>query len=180
MAFKLIIAIILCGVSARTDAAEISVGTRELAKATLNQEVLATPSGRSALLKAVNAYCKEIQAIDPRNSPSEDQWVDGEISGAGNRIEKVLSSAELGRRIAKNFSDNCVTSSDWALKRPDRTLYVISLTHDFIRFSRDATYFAKKNGVNPEIYWLDGMPRSAAEALAYAAMMIEVPNMERR
>ena len=180
MAFKLIVAIILCVVSARTNAAEISVGTRELSKSVFNQEVFATPSGRSALLKAVNAYCKEMQAIYPRNSPSEDQWLDGETSGASNRIEKVLLSAELGRRMTKNFSDSCVATSDWALKRPDRTFYVISLTLDFIRFSTDATYYAKKNGVNPETYSLGHLPRSAAEALAYASMMIELEDMERR
>ena len=170
---KLIFAVLIFIGSNGANANDNSVGTRELAKTTINQARLATSSGRLDLARAVNAYCKEVQAAYPRNSPSEDRWLDGEISGGGNRVTKALSSAELGRRMASRFTDDCVTSSEWAIKQPDKSIHFVILAHAFIRFSSDSTYYAKLNGLNHEQFWFDGMPRNAAEALAYTAIMIE-------
>ena len=154
-------------------AKESSAGTSELAKVAVNQAKLTTASGRLALAKAVNIYCNDIKSVYPRNSPSEEQWLDGEISGGGNRVEKALSSAELGRRMAKRFTDDCETSSQWAVKQPDKGIHFVILAHDFIRFSGDAAFYAKLNGIDSERFWLENMPRMAAEALTYAAIMIE-------
>lgn len=154
-------------------AKENSAGTSELVKAAVNQAKLTTTSGRLALATAISTYCKEIKAVYPRNSPTEEQWLDGEISGGGNRVEKALSSAELGRRMAKRFTDSCETSSQWAVKQPDKGIHFVILAHDFIRFSGDAAFYAKLNRVDSEQFWLENMPRMAAEALTYAAIMIE-------
>ena len=71
------------------------------------------------------------------------------------------------------FTDSCVASSDWAIRQPDKSIHFVIMAHDFIRFSGDASYFAKRNGVDGEMYWFEGVPRMTAEALTWAAILIE-------
>jgi len=154
-------------------ASELSKGTRELGLATIDQNKLASAEGRLALVNAVKAYCSDVQATYPTNSPSEEQWISSEMSGDVNRMQNVMSSPEMGRRFAKVFTDQCVSASDWAIKQPEKSVHLVILAHSFIRFASDAEYFGKKNGVDVERYSFKWLPRSAAEALAYAAIMIE-------
>ena len=69
MVSRLVIALILCFVSRPVQAAETTTAMREMIIATLEQDKQATPQGRAHLIKAVNAYCKEIQSVYPRNLP---------------------------------------------------------------------------------------------------------------
>jgi len=140
----------------------------------LDQNKLSTQEGRLSLAGSVNQYCSELQKAYPTNSPSEEQWLDREIAGGGDRAYKVISTAEFGRRTAKIFLDECIRSSEWAIKFPDKTIYFIVLTHSFAKYSGDATLYAKRNDVDVEKFSLEFAPRMATEALAYAAMMTEI------
>lgn len=151
-----------------------SSATQNLMLASLQQSNLATLEGRLTLIKSVNLYCSELQKTYPTNSPSEEQWLDREIAGGGNRAFNVVSTAEFGRRTAKIFLDECLRSSEWAIKAPDKTIYYIVLAHSFIKYSGDAASYAKRNGVDADKFALEVAPRSATEALAYAAIMVEI------
>lgn len=171
--FVLFVVLVSCFLDAAR-ANKSSLATQNIIQASLDSKKLATQEGRSALARSVNQYCNELQQAYPTNSPSEETWLNNEIAGESNRSLKAFGSAEFGRRKAKVFLDECLRSSQWALKAPEKSIYFMVLTHAFIRFSGDAAYFAKLNGVDAEKSWLEGAPRAASEALAYAAVMTEI------
>ena len=171
---KLLFFIALVGCANQIAFAKTSPATQNLMQASLDKNKLATQAGRLSLARSVNQYCSELQKAYPTNSPSEEQWLDREIAGGGDRAYKVLSTSELGRRRAKIFLDECMQSSEWAIKSPDKSIYFMVLTHAFVKYSGDAAFYAKMDGVDAESFALEFVPRSATEALAYAAIMIEV------
>lgn len=167
-----LIATLIC--SNQSAIANPSSATQNLMLASLQQSKLTTEEGRLTLITSVNQYCSELQKAYPTNSPSEEQWLDREITGGGSRAFNVISTAEFGRRSAKIFIDECLRSSEWAVKAPNKTIYFIVLAHAFIKYSGDAAVYAKRNGVDADKFALEVAPRSATEALAYAAIMIEI------
>ena len=167
-----LVALMMC--AHQSAVANPSLATQNLLQASLNQANLDTQEGRLSLVKSVNQYCSELQKAYPTNSPAEDQWLSREIAGGGDRPYKVISTAEFGRRTAKVFIDECLRSSEWAEKAPDKTIYLIVLTHVFAKYSGDAALYAKRNGVDADKFALEFAPRSATEALAYAAIKVEI------
>ena len=81
--------------------------------------------------------------------------------------------------MAENFTERCISTSDWAMKRPNQSYHFIALIHTFLLFSGDAAYFAKKNGIDSDAHSFELAPRGAAETLAYAAMLVEGEAMRR-
>ena len=171
---KLLFFVALVGCAYQSASAKTTLTTQNLMQASLDQNKLSTQAGRLALARSVNQYCSELQKAYPTNSPSEEQWLDREIAGGGDRAYKVISTAEFGRRRAKIFLNECMQSTEWAIKLPNKSIYFMVLTHAFAKYSGDAAYYAKMDGVDADTFALELVPRSATEALAYAAIMIEV------
>src|SRR3546814_966799 len=72
---------------------------------------LATENGRSALVSATAEYCRDLDNAFPRNSPSEDVWLDREFSAGTDRSLRAMNSAEYSRRQAANFVSSCSTAA---------------------------------------------------------------------
>lgn len=146
--------------------------TATLVGVALDQEALKTLLGRKALITAVGGYCTEIANVFPRNSPDEDRWLDGEVRGEGSRSERILRSAELGRRKASNLVASCATWLAEINKNPESIRSFIGLSYTFLIFSDDSDYFAKQNGLNADRLGLPFVPRAVTQALLFAALMI--------
>lgn len=108
--------------------------------------------GRKALTLAIKNYCNEIDRIYPRNTPQEDQWLDNEIAGEAERLMRAASSAEYGRRLARNFTAGCVKMTGNIEREPNRPFNYIALAWEFSRFTSDAAFFARKNKIDPDMY----------------------------
>ncbi len=170
---KSILFSILLMATTDVQAASLSTSTVELLRATSNNEQLKSPERRQSLAAKVKAYCEEIEDVYPRNSPAEEQWLDNEIKSGGDRVSRVLSSPEFGRRQAKLFTDGCMQWSLALEEHSDRSRYYVGLAYVFLKFSTDAEFLAKKNALNPENFGLSYIPRSVAEALLLAALLSE-------
>src|SRR3546814_7935996 len=65
----------------------------------------------SALVSATAEYCRDLDNAFPRNSPSEDVWLDREFSAGTDRSLRAMNSAEYSRRQAANFVSSCSTAA---------------------------------------------------------------------
>src|SRR4051812_28153679 len=58
-----------------SQAVQTSPSAKALFLAAIDQDKLATPAGRDALVQATQAYCDEVGRSYPRNSPAEEEWL---------------------------------------------------------------------------------------------------------
>lgn len=157
------------------NAAQSSPTTRSLLLASLDHKEVATAEGRSQLVVAVREYCVEVEQDYPKNSPSEDQWLAGEIQGGGERVTRAIASPEMGRRMAASFTEDCATWSNAMERNPDNARNYVGLAHTFVRFMGDAEYFASKNGLDPERYAFGTALHATVETLLMAALIASNP-----
>lgn len=153
-------------------AMELAPSASSLFEAASNRDALATEDGRSKLVTAVYNYCSDLDRAYPTNSPAEDQWLDGEVHGGGDRTTRALASAELGRRQANAFTKSCISISRLQ-KRPASARDFTALGFFFVQFMKDSAYYARKNNVNPEKYGFDIILHSAVEALLWSSLNAE-------
>lgn len=143
--------------------------TKTLAVATLTQDV-ACPAGRLALVQAAACYCDSVGRVFPRNSPTEETWLSGELAAGGDRPARALMSAEFGRRHAAQFVDSCIQAARNYEGGDDKRRSILWIAYAFAGFGPDAEYYAKKNGVDVEQFAFGFLPGKTVGALIKAAI----------
>jgi len=85
-------------------------------------------------VRAADQYCKEIDSIFPRNSPSEEKWLSDELSGKGERVTLAIKSVEFYKRSIESFSEKCRTYTDiFSMKGRNYRIYsLIGLGKTFL------------------------------------------------
>src|SRR3546814_4149888 len=73
--------------------------TSALVTSALDLKSLATENGRSALVSATAEYCRDLDNAFPRNSPSEDVWLDREFSAGTDRSLRAMNSDRKSTRL---------------------------------------------------------------------------------
>lgn len=134
----------------------------------LDRKAMATEGGRSALVSATANYCNDLDKAFPRNSPSEDAWLDREFAAGTERLFRAINSAEYSRRQAAEFVSSCLAASA-AYREGRRQLGLNLLVYAFARFDGDAAVHAQRNSVAPDDYALPIMS-VPLEGLAFAAL----------
>lgn len=134
----------------------------------LDRKALATEGGRSALVSATAEYCRDLDRAFPRNSPSEDAWLDREFAAGVERSLRAINSAEFSRRQAADFVTSCLLASD-AYNEGRSQLGLNLLVYAFTRFDGDAAVHAQRNSISPDDYDLRIMS-VILEGLALAAL----------
>lgn len=153
-------------------APDASPATLALMRAGLDQGALAKREGRLTLVETVRAYCQEIAGAYPRNSPTADAWLNGELESGGDRALRAMGTAEQGRRKAKVFTESCARWTEAASAVPDRPRYYVGLAYEFSRFSQDAEIFASRNGIDGQRYAFFLLD-DTAQSLMLAALMAD-------
>ena len=149
--------------------APTSPATQQLLRSALQLDAMSNDKDVAGLIRAVAAYCAEVSDVYPRNTPAEDQWLASEIKGGGNRLPRVFQSAELGRRVAANFTGECKSYVSAYARPSQRRVALVGLAYTFTRFERDAAFYAPKNGVDPKRFAF-GSLSAAVEAILLAAL----------
>lgn len=134
----------------------------------LNQKALIAANNRSALVSAAADFCNDLDRAFPRNSPSEDAWLDREFAAGTERLLRATNSAEFSRRQAAIFISSCLSASS-AYNDGRRQLGLNLLVYAFARFNGDAAVHARRNSIAPEDYNLPLMS-VMLEGLAFAAL----------
>lgn len=150
-------------------AQDANAATKELLTHTLVTG-LTTEEGRSDLVEGVKGYCAALDRAWPSNSPRENDWLDRELSGGGERILRTLESAEFARRSGRAFIERCNTWSSALADLPSLRNYA-GLAYALVSFAGDAEYYGQRAGVDVVGFSLDLAPRVAAEALLAASLM---------
>lgn len=168
---KLALFAALVGIASDAPCAQASSATRDLLQVTLDNDALSSLPGRKRLIAAVGAYCAEVRALYPRNSPAEDQWLASEVTGGGDRPERAVASAEFGRRRTALFVDGCARWKAEFEIDPSHGRAFIGLAYTFVRLIDDSTFYARKNNIDPDQLGFPFALRSGAEALLLAALL---------
>lgn len=157
---------------------------QELALLSIKRSDFAEQAVRLRYVETLKAYCHALGAAYPKNSPSEDTWVLGELkSGSVNRASRALGSAEFGRLEAARFIDECVNWTNNYIsnangRREIKSIALFSLIRALIRYAPDAEHFAKMNGLD-ENRWaflaLDDTAGSLAEIGQYELFGVYEP-----
>lgn len=134
----------------------------------LSQKALTAANNRSALVSAAADYCNDLDRVFPRNSPTEDAWLDREFAAGTERFLRATNSAEYSRRQAAIFISSCLSASA-AYSDGRRQLGLNMLVYAFARFDGDAAIHAQRNSISPDDYALNIMS-VMLEGLAYAAL----------
>jgi hypothetical protein len=167
---KFVLSLTLCCLPFAPAYAEASnPTTKALALAAIDQRKLSSAPGRLALVRAARDYCNDLGRAYPRNSPDEDAWLRQEIAGEGDRPERAIRSAELGRSMAANFVQSCIQGATAYETSPDKRGALLVMALAFARF-RDAKYYGDKNGVDSDAFALDFLPIATVEALLTGAL----------
>ena len=166
---KALVAVALCislqSVSALAKARPSASALLTLA---LNQKSLTAANNRSALVAAAADYCNDLDRIFPRNSPTEDAWLDREFAAGTERLLRATNSAEFSRRQAAIFISSCLSASD-AYNDGRRQLGLNLLVYALARFDGDAAIHAQRNSIAPEDYNLPIMS-VILEGISFAAL----------
>ncbi|MGN6689785.1 MAG: hypothetical protein ACTHJU_02450 [Sphingopyxis sp.] len=166
---KLLVVVALCvSLQSVSTLAKTRPSASDLLKSSLNQKVLATAGGRSDLVSAAADYCNDLDKAFPRNSPTEDAWLDREFAAGTERLLRATNSAEFSRRQAAIFISSCLSASA-AYNDGRRQLGLNLLVYAFARFDGDAAVHARRNSIAPEDYELPLMS-VMLEGLAFAAL----------
>lgn len=117
------------------------------------QRDLNDPDQQREVVAVVGRYCAALQQRYPTNSPAEDQWLEREMGGGGERLIRALASAEFGRRDAAMFTANCISMTEAFEMYPDaRPNILFALIGSIARYSPDAEYHAESNGLDGDAW----------------------------
>lgn len=145
-----LLASVLCASPSLAQVTDTKPEVRELALQTLDP-ALESPEGRLSLILALSNYCNALKREFPTNSPVEEEWLNREINGGGDRIYRALASAEWGRRQARQFTENCLYYAEQYLQKPDyKAIWLFGLIETISRFQPDAEIYSRRNGLAPE------------------------------
>jgi hypothetical protein len=94
---------------------------------------------RRNLARLVSNYCTEVLQALPRNSPREDDWVDGELSsGNWDRMVRAMQWVENTRKSLVSVFTDCISEST-KLIRPSQP------TAEAVLWTRVATTFSNSS-----------------------------------
>lgn len=151
-----------------TASAKARSTTSALVTSALDLKSLATANARSALVSTAAEYCRDLDSAFPRNSPSEDVWLDREFAAGTDRSLRAMDSAEFSRRQAANFVSSCLSAAA-AYNEGQRQFGLSLMVYAFVRFDGDAAIHAQRNSIAADEY---GLPIMSifVDGLAYAAL----------
>ena len=158
----------VCAISAAVRA-DFAPASKALFMDALDSKLTTTPQGRAKLASDADVYCAFIEHDFPRNSPAEDQWLDGEIAGGSDRMLRAIGSTEFGRRRAAVFVSDCKLFGNLLRAKPDSSKGFAGLAFAFVRFSGDAEDAARQNKLDAQFYGFPVM-HDATEAFLRAAL----------
>ncbi len=136
----------------------------------VDEKALKTELARKMLTARVKAYCEEIRGVFPRNSPAEDAWLKGEIEAGGERVTRVLSSPEWGRRQVNSFTDGCLRQTSALENLPENAKAYAGLGYIFARLGNDSGYYARRNNIDPEKFGFPLVVNLVTQSLLAAAL----------
>lgn len=142
--------------------------TSAMITSTLDFKALATSNGRSALLSNAAEYCRDLDRAFPRNSPSEDEWLDREFAAGTDRTLRAMNSAEFSRRQAAILVSSCLLAAT-TYHEGQRQVGLSLMVYAFARFDGDAAIHAQRNSIAADEYGLSLMS-VFVDGLAYAAL----------
>lgn len=156
-------------VSAPAFAVERAATLPPLIRAEFPDDKFKSKENRDALVKAARDYCNEVSTEFPRNSPSDEQWLNGEIQASASRLEKVMQSPQMSRRMAHNFVTDCLGFSEVYMKNENRAAGLVGMALAFSKFFPESESYARNSGINPEKFgfWSN---RSHNDAFLRAAL----------
>ena len=135
------------------------------------------PEFRKSVVAALSDYCISLERAFPKNSPLEEQWLENELAGDGQRFERAVNSPEMGRRQAHYFVEQCRMATQTYLQpNGNKTQSIFMLIYAISRFEPDnASRWAQRNGLDPNwgFYVLSGSIRKLS--LMGAAMTQSPP-----
>lgn len=101
--------------------------------ASINEANVFSRAGRNNFVAEINKYCRYIDYIFPKNTPSEREWLFAEKSGSIERKLKAADSVQNARENVKWFAWQCINSSDnfQSKGNKERTGSLISLSRAF-------------------------------------------------
>ena len=143
--------------------------TRDLVRAATRFDEMESQDARTGLIDSAEAYCTALEREFPKNSPAEDEWLDDELRGAGNRPRNALGSVEMVRRIASNFTGECLFFVSVARVDPNSPKGFVGLAMAFDKADGNLHTRADDVGVNPETFGLEIVLRIARSGFLRAA-----------
>lgn len=132
---------------------------------------LHTKPNRDNMVMRVEAYCHEIKRVTPRNSPSEEVWLDGELKDGfklnsdNSRFIRATQSPESARRRFAVFSEGCLNAAG-LYKSGKETIALAALTVEFSRFE-EPEVIGRRAGLDEDKFMM-WMFRTFTEKLALA------------
>ena len=126
---------------------------------------------RKDLLDSAEAYCVAIEHEFPKNSPTEDEWLNSELRGTGNRACNAIASVEMVRRMAANLTGECLFFVNMARLEPNSAKGFIGLAIAFDKADGNLHQRAEEIGVDPEKFGFEfilGIATSGFLRAAYA------------
>jgi hypothetical protein len=143
---------------------------KALVSTSYDRNALYTEEGRLALVLAARNYCEALDAVIPRNRPSENEWLDKEVTAGGDRAMAAISSKEFGRRRMLEFTENCRVIARGYIAGQNQQLNLFNMIYFWARFAPDAEQWAATSGV-PTTGWGFSFLHSVIEALAMSGAL---------
>lgn len=101
--------------------------------ASIDEKAVFSRAGRNDFITAINKYCRYIDYIFPKNTPSESEWLFAEKSGSIERKLRAADSVQNARENVKWFVWQCINDSEnfQSKENRERTGSLISLSRAF-------------------------------------------------
>jgi hypothetical protein len=131
---------------------------------------------RASLIESALAYCRDVRSVFPRSSPAEKAWIDGEMNGSGDRMIRLLQTAEWGRLQAENFVDGCISFAELGKSQPWDVRAYIGLAFSFSKFRPYAEGAARQNGVDPDRFGFSYLGTKDLSFLRAALALLQSPS----
>ena len=142
-----------------------SDAVKALILASSDRDDFYSKEGRVALVSAIGDYCEALDAVVPRNRPSENEWLEGEIAAGGDRAMAALSSKEFGRRRMLEFTENCGVIARSYIGGHNQQLNLFNMLYFWARFVPGADQYGAVTSVSG-YEWGFPFLNSVIEALA--------------
>lgn len=146
-----------------SEGAEQTAATREFMGAAFSTS--SPQNWRRDFANAALVHCREVSAKVPRNTPREDDWVDGELKSLEpNRLDRLMKSVEFSRWTLAHTFEECVRLTQvLAIERLDKA----KETATWVRLVRafNDTDGLTKNGITV------GLIRAADSSDPYGLML---------
>ena len=149
---QFLFALALLGAPSFAQAKETQPELRALSRFMFMRAEFEAPDTRVSFIKALQAYCLALDKAFPKNSPSEQAWLDNEIdSGDSNRMIRAYGTSEWSRAMVENYTSTCQAFTQSYLSEPDKRIVALfALIEATSRISDSAALHARRNGLDAD------------------------------